>query len=245
MLYLAYTTRPVHHRILQGLSRVYRNENPKMAFVTVSLETAHGSLCPVKDTAAILKVLERTVAGQANKIFEPKYIQINGIHHINRLVEAKKPNEHVFLKTAQPVRIRKFEGFPPLKLNVRTLSLLAFLEFVEDTSFEESLAPDEIEVDIQAIGVNFKDCLIILGRVDSEKIGSKFAGIVLSVGARCSQFQQGDRVTVFDFECYRTGVRVNEGQAVKIPDGMSFIEAASIPTTFSTAYYSLIEVARL
>ena len=169
----------------------------------------------------------------------------NGILHINRLVEAKKPNEHVFLRTAQPVRTREFEGFPPLKLNVRTPGLLDSLEFVEDTSFEESLAPDEIEVDVQAIGVNFKDCLIILGRVDSEKIGSKFAGIALSVGARCSQFQQGDRVTVFDFECYRTRVRVKEGQAVKIPDGMSFVEAASIPTTFSSAYYSLIEVARL
>ena len=194
---------------------------------------------------ATFSILERTAAGLANKVFEPEYTQIDGMLHINRLVEAKKPNEHVFLRTAQPVRTREFEGFPPLKLNVRTPGLLDSLEFVEDTSFEESLAPDEIEVDVQAIGVNFKDCLIILGRVDSEKIGSKFAGIALSVGARCSQFQQGDRVTVFDFECYRTRVRVKEGQAVKIPDGMSFVEAASIPTTFSSAYYSLIEVARL
>lgn len=123
--------------------------------------------------------------------------------------------------------------------------LQASLEFVEDASFEESLAPDENEVDVQAIGVNFKDCLIVLGRVDSGKLGSEFAGIILSVESGCSQFQQGDRVIVFDFECYRTRVRVKESQAVKIPDGVSFVEAASIPTTFSTAYYSLIEVARL
>lgn len=234
-----------HHGILQGLSRVCRIENPMVAFVTVALETAHSSLSPAKDAATILKVLERTEAGLANKVFEPEYTQVDGMLQINRLVEAKKVNEHVFLRTAQPVRTREFEGFPPLKLNVRTPGLLDSLEFVEDTSFEESLAPDEIEVDVQAIGINFKDCLIILGRVDSEKLGSEFAGIILSVGSGCSQFQKGDRVTVFDFECYRTRVRVKESQAVKFPDSMSFVEAASIPTTFSTAYYSLIEVARL
>lgn len=234
-----------HHGILQGLSRVCRNENPKVVFVTVALESGPCCFSPAKDAANILKVLERTEAGLANKVFEPEYTQIDGILHINRLAEAKRPNEHVFLRTAQPVHTREFEGSPPLKLNVRTPGLLDSLEFVEDTSFEEPLAPDEIDVDVQVIGVNFKDCLTVLGRVDSEKLGSEIAGIILSIGAGCSQFQRGDRVIVLDSECYRTRVRVKENQAVKIPDSMSFVEAASIPTTFSTAYYSLIEVARL
>ncbi|KAL8640877.1 MAG: hypothetical protein Q9226_008697 [Calogaya cf. arnoldii] len=156
-----------------------------------------------------------------------------------------QPNDHVFRKTIRPVRPRPIEDCPPLKLNVRVPGLLDSLEFVEDTSHETALASDNIEVDILAIGVNFKECLIALGRVKSERLGSEFAGVVRSVGATCSQFRPGDRVAVCDLDCYRTRIRIKEDQAVKIPDSMSFVEAASIPTAFTTAYYSLIDVARL
>lgn len=213
--------------------------------MTVALEMTRSPLSPAKNAATILKVLRRTAVGLSSKVFEPEYIEIAGLLHINRLVEAKKPNEHVFLKTVQPVCIREFEGFPPLKLNIKTPGLLDSLEFVEDTCCEESLAPDEMEVDIQAIGVNFKECLTVLGRVNSDKLGSECAGIIISVGAECSQFQKGDRVAVGHLDCYRTRIRVKEGQAVKISDSMSFVEAASIPTAFCTAFFSLIEVARL
>lgn len=234
-----------HHGLLQGLSRACRVENPKMPFVTVALEMTQGPLSVAKDVATILKVLKMTAAGSANQVFEPEYTEIDGLLHINRLVEAEKPNAHVFLKTAQPVCTRDFAKMPPLKLNARTPGLLDSLEFVEDASFEKPIAPDEIEVDVQAIGVNFKDCLTVLGRVNSDKLGSECAGVILHVGAGCSQLQPGDRVTLGDLDCYRTRIRVKEAQAIKIPDNMSFVEAASIPTAFCTAFYSLIEVGRL
>lgn len=234
-----------HHGVLQGLSRACRVENPRTAFVTVALETNEGLLCLAKDAATILKVLKMTAAGLANRVFEPEYTEIDGLLHINRLVEAEKPNAHVFLKTAQPVCTRDFENFPPLKLNVRTPGLLDTLEFVEDTTFEEPIAPDEIEVDIQAIGVNFKECLTVLGRVNSDKLGSECAGVIRHVGEGCSQLRLGDRITLGDLDCYRTRIRVKEIQAIKIPNNMSFVEAASIPTAFCTALYSLVEVGRL
>lgn len=124
--------------------------------MTVTLETAHGPPSPEKDTATILKILKRTAAGLANQVLEPEYTEINDLLQINRLVEAEKPNAHVFWKTAQPICTRDSEKFPPLKLSIRTPGLLDTLEFVENTSFEEPVAPDEIEVNVQAIGVNFK-----------------------------------------------------------------------------------------
>lgn len=231
-----------HHGLLQGLTRVCRNEHPKSAFVTLMLSSGN---CAAKDASTLKKVVERTIMGLADWAFEPEYTELEGRLHINRLVEAKEPNEHIFLRTAKPVCTRDIEGCPPLRLNVRTPGLLDTLEFVEDTSFEDPLAPDEIEVDIKAIGVNFKECLTVLGRVNSDRLGSEFAGVVRSVGAHCLTLQPGDRVAVCDLDCYRTQIRVAEGQAVKIPDTMSFAEAASVPTAFTTAYYSLIEVARL
>lgn len=234
-----------HHGILQGLCRVCGNENPKVALVTIALDAAAGLPSTTKDADLILNVLKRTIPRLSNGLFEPEYKEIDGLLHINRLVEAGNCNEHVFLRTTRPVRMQKLEGSPPLKLHVKTPGLLDSLEFMEDISFEEPLSPNEIEVDIRAIGVNFKECLIALGRVKSDKLGSECAGIVIRVGTQCTQFQKGDRVTLCDLDCYKTRLRVKDGQAVQIPDSMSFVEAASIPTAFSTAFYSLDEVARL
>ncbi|KAL8893690.1 MAG: hypothetical protein Q9192_005018 [Flavoplaca navasiana] len=180
------------------------------------------------DAATIARVFERTVLGRINRLFEPEYIVIDGLLHINRLLIAHQPNEHVFRKTMRPVRPRSIEDCPPLKLNVKVPGLLDSLEFVEDTSQETALASDNIEVDILAIGVNFKECLIALGRVKSERLGSEFAGVVRTVGATCSQFQPGDRVAVCDLDCYRTRIRIKENQAVKIPDSMSLIDVARL-----------------
>ncbi|KAL8962775.1 MAG: hypothetical protein Q9193_000877 [Seirophora villosa] len=231
--------------IHQGLSRVCRNENPKTAFVTVALEPSRSSSSLANDAATIAKVFERTVLGRINRVFEPEYTVIDGLLHINRLLVARQPNEHIFQKTMRPIRPQSIEDCPPLKLNVKAPGLLDSLEFIEDSSQETALASDNIEIDIVAIGVNFKECLIALGRVKSERLGSEFAGVVRTVGATCSQFQPGDRVAACDLDCYRTRIRIKENQAVKIPDSMSYVEAASIPTAFTTAYYSLIDVARL
>lgn len=82
-------------------------------------------------------------------------------------------------------------------------------------------------------------------RVNSNKLRNECAGIILCVGAGCSQLQPGDRITLDDLDCYRIRIRVKEIQAIKIPNNMSFVEAASIPTAFCTAFYNLIEVGRL
>lgn len=128
--------------------------------MTIALETTHGSFTPTKDAATILKILKRTPVELAKKMFEPEYTEIDGLLHINRLVKTEKPNAHVFLKTTQPVCTREFEKLPPLKLNVKIPGLLDTLEFVENASFKEAIPPDEIEVDVQAIRVNFKKCLV-------------------------------------------------------------------------------------
>ncbi|KAG8531947.1 Type I Iterative PKS [Bacidia gigantensis] len=234
-----------NHGIFKGLSRTSRNENPKTAIVSVDLEFSNEQSATQRDAALIHDVFQKTICGLAQRLFEPEYRVRDGHLQINRLVEAPESNEHIFQRTTQPVQYRKLEGSPPLKLNVKTPGLLDSLEFTTDTSFEEPLAPDEIEIDVQTIGVNFKECLIVLGRVQTDKLGSECAGIVTAVGSQCKSVQEGDRVALCDLNCYKTRIRVKEIQAVKIPDTMSFVEAASIPTAFTTAYYSLVEVARL
>ncbi|KAL8732943.1 MAG: hypothetical protein Q9181_003765 [Wetmoreana brouardii] len=233
------------HGMLQGLCRVCSNENPKITLVTATLDVPAGLVKRGKHADLILTALQRTILGIPQRSFEPEYMELDGMLHINRLVEARLPNQHIFTRTKQPVCMQDLKGSPPLKLRINAPGLLDTLDFMEDTSFEEPLLPDDIEVEIRAIGVNFKECLIALRRIKSDKLGSECSGIISRVGTHCVQFQKGDRVALCELDCYKTRIRVKDVQAVKIPESMSFAEAASIPTAFTTAFYSLDEVARL
>ena len=68
-----------HYGMLQGLHRVCRNENPKVAIVSIALESAPGSLPMTKDAALILNVLRRTALGLAKGVFEPEYMVIDSL----------------------------------------------------------------------------------------------------------------------------------------------------------------------
>ena len=230
--------------MVNGLCRVSRHENQAVPLVTLALEATKDS-SPTQEATHIAKVFNRTIKGLKNEDFEPEYTEMNGSLNINRLVEAKYLNDHIFTRTARPVRMQEFGASPALKLNVRNPGLLDSLEFLEDESVDEPLAPNEVLIEIHAIGMNFKECLTVLGRVDSDVLGSDCAGFVTRVGNECTEFQPGDRVLACVLNTYRTFARANTQQVIKIPDTMAFTEAAAIPTTFSTAYYSLYEVARL
>ena len=84
----------------------------------------------------------------------------------------------------------------------------------------------------------------MLGRVNSDVMGSECAGIIVQAGDNTG-LSVGDRVVTAALDSYRTVLRTRKEIVVKIPDWMSFIEAASFPIAFCTALYSLIYVARL
>ena len=233
------------HGLLHGLSRVSRTENPKIALVTLALEAPKDPRSFTRGASLIFQALRSTMKGLASKSLEPEFVEIDGVLNTNRLLENAEPNEHIFQRTTQPIQVRGFQRPEALILQVANPGLLNSIEYVPDRSFEKALAPDQIEIEVHAIGVNFKDCLTVMGRVNMDELGSECSGIVVAVGSDCADFRLGDRVTVCDLGCYKTRVRVKEIQAVKLPSNMSLSEAAGIPTAFCTAYYSLIEVARL
>ena len=232
------------HGTVDGLCRVSRHENQGVPLVKLALETTKEALS-TQDVAHIVKIFKLTASGEKSGVFEPEYSEIEGLLHINRIVEANYINDHIFARTAQPVRIQEFGVGNPLKLNVKTPGLLDSMEFVEDESVQKPLAPNEVLIEIHAIGLNFKECLTVLGRVNTDALGSDCAGIVARVGEACQDFKPGDRVLACALDTYRTFARTDSHSVAKLPDAMTFAEGASIPTAFLTAYYSLHEAARL
>ena len=88
------------------------------------------------------------------------------------------------------------------------------------------------------------DLLITLGWLDRSYIGTACAGIVTHVGKH-AEFHIGDRAMLGYVNIFKTFARCPWQCAVKIPEHLSFPEAAALPTTLGTAYHALNEVAYL
>ena len=86
-----------------------------------------------------------------------------------------------------------------------------------------------------------------MGVVDATKagIGLEGAGIVCSVGSGVKDLRPGDRVFMFEHGCFSTRMTVSAKACAKIPDELSFEEAATMPCVYSTVIYSLLTLGRL
>lgn len=114
--------------------------------------------------------------------------------------------------------------------------------------------PGQVLIEVEAIGVNFADCIIRMGLYDSAKQyvgypitpGFDVAGVVAAVGSGVSDLAPGARVlAVTLFNGYASQTAVDRSQAFVLPDAMSFQEAAAFPTIFLTAWTALFELAHV
>lgn len=79
---------------------------------------------------------------------------------------------------------------------------------------------------------------------DGDSLGCECVGIVTQVGPD-STFQIGDRVAVLGGGSYRTTYNTTSALCTKIPDNLSFEDAATMPCVYTTVIYSLMDLARI
>ena len=112
----------------------------------------------------------------------------------------------------------------------------------------------EIEIEVHATGLNFRDVMYALGLLSDEAVENGFAGptlglecagFVTSVGSDVKGFTVGDAVVAFGPSSFSNRVLTSATAAALIPNGISFEAAATIPSTFFTAYYALQHLAQL
>jgi len=103
--------------------------------------------------------------------------------------------------------------------------------------------PNEAVVEIKASGVNFIDVYFREGRYPAPVPfinGQEAAGIVKEVGAEVSGVKVGDRVAyTSSLGSYAEYAAVAATRLVKIPDGLSFEQAAAAMLQGMTAHYLL------
>ncbi len=98
-----------------------------------------------------------------------------------------------------------------------------------------------------AAGLNFADVVNALGLVDfgDRGLGLEGAGKVIEVAPDVNGLAPGDRVMGLIPNAFGPVAITDSGVLARIPDSWSFVEAASVPIVFLTAYYGLIDLAGL
>ena len=106
--------------------------------------------------------------------------------------------------------------------------------------------PGEIEIEVYATGLNFRDVLNILDLYPgSPPLGSECAGKVVAVGEGVTTFKVGDSVLAIAQGSFARYVTTLADLAIAKPDNLSFEEAATIPAAFLTAYWCLHHQAKV
>ncbi len=112
---------------------------------------------------------------------------------------------------------------------------------------EPVLGPGDILVQVHATALNRADLLQVLGRyppppdVPQDIPGLEYAGTVVGTGTRAQRFKQGDRVMgLVGGGAFAERLVTQEREALSIPEGLTFEQAAAVPEAFLTAFDALV-----
>ena len=206
---------------LWGMGKTIALEHPELNCVCLDLDAGDNEQ----------QMMSSLIAEICQKGFkkEPQVAYRNGDRYVARLTQ--------YLQNSQPDY--------NLQLHTIKKGTLENLEW-QETSRKQPES-NEIELLVQATGLNFRDVLNALDLYPGEAgpLGLECAGKITAVGADVETLKVGDRVMAIAPASFSQYVTVPAELAAAIPNELSAIEAATIPTAFLTAYYALVELGDL
>jgi NADPH:quinone reductase-like Zn-dependent oxidoreductase len=231
--------------MITGLSRTIRSETA-MKFATLDLDA--GSPLAELDTAgAVMKVFRSVFGSNSSATGELEFMERGGQFFTPRIVHDPDMNEYVHKQTnpgiLEPTAFG--EDSRALRMEMSTPGALDTLHFVDDPVVGQPLEADEIEIEVKAIGLNFKDRMAAKGQIPLASCGIEASGVVTRAGTEVTSFQVGDRVAALTHGAFATRTRTKASFAFRLPRDIAFEAAASLPLAYATAYYSLVELGRL
>ena len=150
------------------------------------------------------------------------------------------------------LKYKKLADNETLQLSFKLPGQLRNLQW--QTVLRRSIQDDEIEVEVKATGLNFRDVMYTLGLLSDEAIengfvgptlGLEFAGCVSRVGHAVTTVKPGDPVFGLGPASFSNRVITRANALALMPANIAYSAAATIPSTFFTVYYALHYQARL
>ncbi|KAK5659385.1 hypothetical protein OQA88_1478 [Cercophora sp. LCS_1] len=220
--------------MMLGLARVVRTEY-EIDFATLELDRFDGA-----GWDAISAVLGEFQTRSDDGEFKPQleWALADGVVHVGRFHWMSVNND---LAASAPLATAR-------KLDISKRGFLGTLHWQH---FEPpKLAPGWIKIQNKAVGLNFKDLLISMGIVEGhvvegDGLGCECSGVVLEVGPDVTTVSPGDRVMVIASGSFASTLVAHESICVKIPDSLSFVDAATMPLVYCTTIRGMIDQARL
>ena len=216
-----------------GVARTMRSE------LSIDIATFEIDDMGADTWTTLLQVFETFQRRDKNSDMDPdyEYALAKGTVYIGRYHWLSVNQELSDLERRQEGRLKTLE--------VGTYGLLHTLQWGKVRP--HILADEEVVVEIKAIGTNIRDLFIIMGQGEEtdEGLGSDGSGIVRQIGSQVTDLCLGDRVFVLAKGCFSTFLKCSASQCAKIPSGMSFEDAATMPSVYCTVIYSLIDIGRL
>ncbi|KAF4954956.1 hypothetical protein FSARC_11985 [Fusarium sarcochroum] len=233
--------------LMTGLARSVRSEDQTKRLVTLDLDD-ESSQTPSEAASTIVQIFQSLFRQEDdNGKNDWEFRERGGRLMIPRVVEDVSANQFIAHETQEPVlELRPFhQPGRPLKLEVGTPGLLDTLRFNDDPTFNNPIGDDEVDIGVAASGINFRDIMIAMGQLVDNFLGCECSGTITQVGANVRHLKPGDRVCTWTLGSYSTYVRNPAILVQKIPDDMTFEVAASLPIVYCTAYFAIIDTARL
>ncbi len=218
---------------LWGMGRVMMNELPGLTprLVDIHCETPDGVLLDALVRELTCPTQEREVLLSNGQRFCPRFYPTDKVQ-----IEEEVSTEHV----------------SRIALTFDTPGKLERLYWMQLP--DRLPGPGEVEIRTKATGLNFRDVMYTLGMLPEEAledghsgptIGLECSGEVVAVGDGVADVQVGDEVICMAGGCFDSHVIVKADSLLQKPSNLGFEEAATIPTTFFTAYYALKHLADL
>ncbi len=116
---------------------------------------------------------------------------------------------------------------------------------------EPEVGIGDVKIEVAASAVNRADLMQAQGAYPppagaSDILGLECSGVVSEIGEGVQRVAPGDKVcALLAGGGYAERVVAPAGQVLKIPNGVSVVEAAALPEVFATAYLNLYQEAKL
>lgn len=134
---------------------------------------------------------------------------------------------------------------------MKTIAIEEFgpAELLKEIEMEKpSINENQVLIEVRAFSINPVDWKRRSGKMGGKLpmvLGGDVAGIVSEVGANVTNVKPGDHVFANASKTYAEYTRARAEVTVKIPDNLSFVEAAAIPLAGQTAWEALIDKGQL
>ena len=110
--------------------------------------------------------------------------------------------------------------------------------------------PDEVEIEVSAAALNFRDVMKALGIYPAEAddamlLGDECSGRIVTVGSNVKHFKPGDEVMAISAGCFSSHVTTPAMTVLPKPGHLSMEEATTMLVTYMTAAYALHQQGRM